>query len=254
VPSGELNKDLNDPARVGEVSRLMSQHLPKFANWMATFPRVGGGKEGATDPTKPGTSLLFLNQERATISTGGGGYGAPEANTTGGKALKFYTSVRLRLNKLKTETLDQIDPMTKKTIKRPYGTLTQVKVVKDKLDGRQGHTGNIFIRYGYGIDNYHSVIESAVAHNIMKKEGSYYAFGSERCQGRDRFRQYLIDNPKQYNELEKALQQAILVSSKPVADAEIDSASTIVDDEFDSDSVEGIGIEVDADVAESGEE
>lgn len=229
VPSGELAKDMSDPARVGAMSSLMSQHLPKFANWLATFPRVGG-KEGPTDKTKPGTALLLLNQERATIATGGGGYGTPDPNTSGGKALKFYASLRLRVQKIKTETIEQVDVFTKKKIKRPYGTMTLVKVIKDKLDGRQGHTGTIFIRYGQGIDNYHSIIESAVSNDLMKKEGSFYTLDNERFRGRDQCRKYLIENPKKYAELEKLVRRVILESAKPILDSDVDPNTSVIND------------------------
>jgi recombination protein RecA len=245
VPSTEIAKSFGDAARVGEVSRLMSLNLPKFAGWLANYPKVGGGVTGNPDPSKLGSSLLLLNQERAVIQTGGGGGGVPEANTTGGKALKFYTSVRLRLTKIKSEIIQRKDPVSKRDVRQPYGSITQVKVVKDKLDGRQGHTGQIFIRYGFGVDNFYSVIESAIAHSIMRREGAYYSYGGQRVQGRDRFRQYLLENPKVCTELEGKLRHAIVASVQPVADAEIDGDTSLVlelQEEFGGG--EGIGVEV----------
>lgn len=213
MPEAELAKNLSDPAKVGAVAAKMAITLPKVGNWLAKFPK--------DDPAALGTALVLLNQERATISTGGGGHAAPEANSSGGKALKFYASVRLRTTKIKTEKVARKNPITGKVKDEPYGIVTQVKVVKDKLDGKAGQTGEIFIRYGFGVDDVFSVIEAGVANSVMRRDGSKYTFDQVSIVGRDKFRAFLLSNPEVYKALRDKVMGAILVGAKPTTDEEL---------------------------------
>jgi recombination protein RecA len=238
VPAKELERKLNEDAKVGVVAKKMAETLPKIVHWLATFPKVGSGEAKRTDLNRPGTALILLNQERAAISTTGGGHG-PETNTAGGKAIKFYASVRLRFQKWKTEVIERNDPMSGKKKKFPYGVITGVTAVKAKMDAKQGHNGSIFIRYGFGLDNYYSVIETGVGSGVVKKEGAYYAFEDNRFQGRDKFRAFLIANEKVYEALKKQI-QAIVVESGGVAlsdeeltddDSLLENVSSAVDED-----------------------
>lgn len=229
VPLAELDKKLDDAAKVGVVAQKMAQTLPKVQTWLATCPKIGSGETKKTDPDAQGTALILLNQERATISTGPS-YGGESTNTTGGKAIKFYTSLRLRFQRIGSEVIERKDPMTGKTKKFPYGNKTIVKVVKNKLDGKQGHSGEFFIRYGFGLDNYASVIETGVANGVVKKEGPYYSYENERFQGRDKFRTFLVENPKAYGDLVGKVNAILSAAGTAVKDEDLSDEDELMAD------------------------
>jgi recombination protein RecA len=211
VPAAEMAKSIDDAIKVGVVASKLAQTLPKVANWLAMYPKRGEER----DEDAPGTALILLNQERATISTGPS-YAPPAASSTGGKALKFYCSVRLHIQRVKTEKDSRLDPITNKKRDTPFGIVTKVKVIKDKLDGKAGQEGEIFIRYGTGVDDIFSVIEAAVANKIVKRGGSSYEFDQVKIIGRDKFRAYMIQNPQVYANLIGEVQKAILSGAMPV--------------------------------------
>lgn len=218
VPQDELDKKLDETAKIGAMAKKMSETLPKVAGWLATYPKIGSGDNKKTDPDKQGTALILLNQERATINQG---HGDP-TNTAGGKAIKYYASLRLRFQRIGSEMIEKKDPLTGKSKKYPYGNKTKVKVVKNKLDGTQGQDGEFFIRYGFGLDNYYSIIETGSALGVMRKEGAgYYSFGEHRIQGRDKFRAFLTENPKVYDDLCAKVTAAISASATVIKDDEI---------------------------------
>jgi hypothetical protein len=139
--------------------------------------------------------------------------------------------------------------MTGKKRKFPYGSITSVKMVKDKADAKQGHSANIFIRYGYGVDDVYSVIESGVAIGVIERNGAYYSYmGEHRTGSRDKFRAYLLANPKLLEEVKRKVIQAILDSApQAVSDDELDEEAEITqmvqsefgDDEDEEDDGEG---------------
>lgn len=189
VTEVELNKKPGDPPQIGVVARAMSQMLPKICIWL---------NSSKFDRNPLGTALIFLNQVRANVNTGGYGGGGGDTDTsTGGKALKFYAYLRIKFTKLRAEKLPakRKDGFTGKEVTVPYGNLTQVKLVKSKVDGKQGFTSEIFIRFNYGIDNYVSLIEAAVANRIIQKTGSFFKFNDQQFQGREKLRKHLMDNP-----------------------------------------------------------
>jgi recombination protein RecA len=198
-------------------------------------------KDKKADPSKPGTALVFINQTRANISTGGGGGGQPQDNTSGGKALKFFAYVRLQLQRIGSEYIEKKDPLTGKTKRFPYGNQTKVKCVKSKCDAKQGHEVEIFIRYGYGIDNYYSVIQTGQAQGVIRKDGSWLTLGTERFQGRDKLRQHLIDNPRMFDDLIKKVNVAVLST----ADQAIDDDELSEEDQLMAEMAKDMGIEDD---------
>lgn len=222
VPAAELEKNISDAAKIGALAKAFSEQLPKVTGWLASPP---GDKEG--------TAVIFINQTRAIINTGGGGHGDPD-NTSGGKALKFYAYCRIKLTRLRTDSFEKTDPLTGKTRKFSYGNLVQVKIVKNKVSGTQGHTGDMFIRFGYGPDEYHTAIEAGVAHKIIKKEGAYFGYGGERFQGKEKFRTYLTQNPKVFAEVQDKLVKSLL-DSAPQAISDED-----LEDEDGSDIMSGL--------------
>jgi recombination protein RecA len=108
--------------------------------------------------------------------------------------------------------------MTGKVRRFPYGNVTDVKVVKSKLDGKQGHSTSMFIRYGTGIDDYFSIIETGVAQKVIKREGAFYTVGSQRFQGKDKFRKFLIENPPVFEALRQKLVASVNATAVDVAD------------------------------------
>lgn len=204
VPKAELEKKLDDPAKIGALAAAMSTNLPKVVQWLK-------GKDSC---------LVLINQIRSLISSTAKG---DTDNTSGGKAVKFYASIRLKLTRIQSEFIERPDPVTLKKKRIPYGNLVQVKVVKNKIDSKQGQTGEVFIRYGSGIDEYISLIESAVPRKIVVKNGGQYSYGQATVKGREAFRRFLIDNPKLYAEIQQKVTAALLAAApEPLAADEVD--------------------------------
>jgi recombination protein RecA len=205
VPKDELEKNFDDPAKIGILAAKLSIALPKFNMWLSKHPMEGDGEGKKSNPNHQGTALIFINQTRAMI----GGQSHDTENTPGGKALKFYAYLRLRAARIKSEMIKRKDKVTGKDKNFPFGNLTDVKVVKSKIDAKQGHSTNIFIRFGYGIDDIFSIIETACIHKIVKREGAFYSLGDQRFQGKDKFRQFLLGNPKVYEAIKTKLVLAV---------------------------------------------
>jgi len=194
----EYEKSSEDAERVGSLAAPLTRFLKKLAIWLGEGPQALKGIEQTE-----GTAVIFINQTRAKISMGyGGGHGGDEDQTPGGKALKFYSSLRLRLTRVKSEIVTKKGKNGGKDQKLPYGNVTSVKVVKTRLDLKQGHDGLVFIRYGYGLDNVYSIIETAVTLGLAKRDGAYFTYNGNRVQGRETLRKYLLENPKVQEELQ----------------------------------------------------
>lgn len=208
VPKDEMEKNIDDPERVGSLAAPLTRNLKKMVIWLATLP------DPKVHKNHPGTAILFINQTRAKIATGG--YGGDEEQTPGGKALKFFSSIRLKMVRIKTEVIKKKLP-NGKTSNIPYGNVTSVKLVKTKIDLKQGQEGVIFIRYGHGLDDVYSVIENGVRYKIIKLEGAYYQFGTHRVQGREGFRTYLLGNVPVLTDLQGKVAEAIASSGMDVS-------------------------------------
>jgi recombination protein RecA len=217
VPKDEMAKNLNDPMKLGIVAALMAKFLPRVGNWLDIYPKDPNNKAKKQEG-HPGTAIVLLNQTRSLISTGGGGGGGhgDGENTAGGKALKFYTTLRIRLSRIKSESIKRKDLVSGREINVPYGNLTQVKMVKSKLDGKQGHSTQVFIRYGHGIDDHYSLIEAAVTQKLVKKEGAWYSVDGQRFQGRASLRKYYVANPKAFNELKNKITHLFITGSTAI--------------------------------------
>jgi len=175
VPRAEIEGDMGDP-HVGLQARLMSQALRKLT---ATISRTS-------------TTLVFINQLRMKI---GVMFGSPET-TSGGTALKYYSSVRLDVRR--------IGPL--KNGDQVIGNRTRVKVVKNKL-AAPFREAEFDIRYGRGICAAGDLLDLAAARGIVDKSGAYYAYQGERLgQGRERARELVESSPA----LQEALRAAVL--------------------------------------------
>lgn len=176
VPKAEIDGEMGD-AHVGLQARLMSQALRKLA--------------GAISKSK--TTAIFINQLREKV---GVMFGNPET-TPGGRALKFYASVRLEVRKI--ENIKQGNDMT--------GSRTRVKVVKNKV-APPFKQAEFDIMYGEGISREGSVLDVAVNNDIVLKSGAWYSYGDTRIgQGRENAKQYLKENPELTNEIDRKLRE-----------------------------------------------
>ncbi|KXG75813.1 hypothetical protein AN619_15670 [Thermotalea metallivorans] len=177
VPKAEIEGDMGD-SHVGLQARLMSQALRKLA--------------GAINKSK--TSAIFINQLRDKV---GVMFGNPET-TTGGKALKFYASVRLDVRRV--ESIKQGEDV--------IGSRTRVKVVKNKV-APPFKQAEFDIMYGTGISKEGSVLDCAVNMEIVKKSGAWYSYGEHRLgQGRENAKQFLADNREILLEIENKVRKA----------------------------------------------
>lgn len=178
VPKAEIDGEMGD-AHVGLQARLMSQALRKLAGVIS----------------KSRTVAIFINQLREKV---GIMFGNPET-TPGGRALKFYSSVRLDVRKL--ETLRSGSDI--------IGTRTRVKVVKNKI-APPFKEAEFDIIYGEGISREGCILDMAADRDIIDKSGSWYAYKDQRIgQGRDNARQFLKDNPEIRDEIESLVRETI---------------------------------------------
>ncbi|WP_431711574.1 recombinase RecA [Glutamicibacter uratoxydans] len=184
VPRAEIEGEMGD-SHVGLQARLMSQALRKITG------RLSASK----------TTAIFINQLREKI---GVFFGSPET-TTGGKALKFYASVRLDIRRI--ETL--------KEGANPVGNRTRVKVVKNKM-APPFKQAEFDILYGVGISREGSLIDMGVEHGLVKKSGAWFTYdGDQLGQGKENARRFLKDNPDLANELELQIKQKLGIVEKP---------------------------------------
>ena len=204
VPRAEIEGEMGD-SHVGLQARLMSQGLRKLTGIIA----------------KSGTVCIFINQLREKI---GVMFGNPET-TTGGRALKFYSSVRLDVRK--TETL--------KNGTEVIGNHVRVKIVKNKVAPPFKEV-EFDILYGQGISREGSIIDLAVENNIIDKSGAWFAYKGQKIgQGKENARQYLIDNPDICGEIEELIRDSYkpVDATAYVDDGDIDDAD--IDEESDDD-------------------
>ena len=172
VPKAEIDGDMGD-SHMGLQARLMSQALRKLA--------------GAINKTK--TVIIFINQLREKI---GIMFGNPET-TTGGRALKFYASVRLDIRKIENIKQDG----------NVIGNRARVKIVKNKV-APPFREAEFDIMYGEGISKIGNIFDMAVNLDIIEKSGSWFSYNGNRIgQGRENVKKYLKDNPELLDEIEK---------------------------------------------------
>jgi recombination protein RecA len=178
VPRAEIEGEMGD-SHVGLQARLMSQALRKITGALS----------------QSNTTAIFINQLREKI---GVFFGSPET-TTGGKALKFYASVRLDVRRI--ETL--------KDGQDAVGNRTRVKVVKNKM-ASPFKQAEFDIIYGHGISREGSLIDMGVDNGIVRKSGAWYTYeGDQLGQGKENSRAFLRDNPDLANEIEKKIKEKL---------------------------------------------
>lgn len=185
VPKAELDGEMGD-SFVGVHARLMSQAMRKLTGIVA----------------KSNTCLIFINQIREKI---GVMFGSPET-TTGGRALKFYSSVRLDIRRISSL----------KEGEEVIGNRTKVKVVKNKV-APPFREAEFDIIYGQGISREGDLIDLAVANTVVEKSGSWYSYKGDRIgQGRDNARQFIKDNPDFFRRIDVELRDKLGLAQAPV--------------------------------------
>ncbi|MEV0404322.1 recombinase RecA [Actinoallomurus sp. NPDC050550] len=189
VPRAEIEGEMGD-SHVGLQARLMSQALRKLT--------------GAINQTK--TTAVFINQLREKV---GVMFGSPET-TTGGKALKFYASVRLDVRRIETMK-DGTDAV---------GNRTRVKVVKNKM-APPFKVADFDILYGVGISREGGLIDMGVEHGFVRKSGAWYTYENDQLgQGKENARRFLKENPDIADEIEKKIKEKLGVGPRLDAEAE----------------------------------
>jgi len=184
VPQAEIEGQMGD-AHVGLQARLMSQALRKLA------AAIG----------KAGTAVVFINQLREKV---GIIFGNPEV-TPGGRALKFYSSVRIDLRRI--ETLKQSDVA--------IGSVVRAKVVKNKI-APPFKTAQFDIMFDHGISKEGNLIDMGVELGIVKKSGAFFSYGDVRLgQGRENAKHYLNENPELAEEIEQQVRASAVITHNP---------------------------------------
>lgn len=181
TPKAEINGEMGD-SHMGLQARLMSQALRKIT----------------AITSKSNTCIIFINQLREKLNTMG--FGATPETTTGGKALKFYSSIRLDVRKIES---------LKDSSNQVIASKTRVKVVKNKL-APPFKTAEFEIVFGKGISKQGDLIDLAVANDIVQKTGAWYSYnGSKIGQGRESAKAFLINNPEKEAEIEQKVKQVL---------------------------------------------
>ena len=202
VPKQEIEGEMGDTF-VGLQARLMSQALRKLAGTIS----------------KTNCVVIFINQLRMKI---GVMYGNPET-TTGGNALKFYSSVRLDVRKV--EAIKEGGNV--------IGNKTRVKVVKNKV-APPFREAYFDIMYGEGISKWGELVDLAVQMDIVQKSGSWFSMGDERIgQGKDSVKNFLINNPDIAEEVEAKVREKLISGSSRVAARAAERPVAISADDFD---------------------
>jgi len=188
VPKSELDGEMGD-SHMGVQARLMSQAMRKLTG----------------NVSKSNTCLIFINQIREKI---GVMFGNPET-TTGGRALKFYSSIRADIRRIAAIKEGEV----------VVGNRTKVKIVKNKV-AAPFREAEFDIIYGEGISKEGDLIDLGVAQNLVEKSGSWYSYKGERIgQGRENARQFLKDNPDVRQQVDSELRKALGLTRKEQPEA-----------------------------------
>ncbi len=193
VPKAEIEGEMMDQ-QMGLQARLMSKALRKLTSSI----------------NRSKTITIFINQVREKI----GGYGnGPNETTTGGRALKFYASIRMDVRKI--ESIKKGEEV--------LGSKTRVRIVKNKL-APPFKTAVFDINYGKGISKVGEIIDMGVEANIIKKSGSWFSYQDDKLgQGKENVKEYLLANPQLFAELEEKVMGYFLENGTPDYDVQDDS-------------------------------
>lgn len=220
-------KETGDQQRVGAVASAWSQFLPKLRT--------------RTQKTK--TTILGIAQIRSAINTMG--YGE-SITVQGGKAWKFYSAVRIKLQRVKTEKSQEYSSLSNKAEETVTGAIIKAKLDKCKVAATQGNSENFYIRWGEGIDDIRSIIDIAASYNVVKKAGSWMEWNRPdgeqiRVQGAEKFRAALLKDPAYVRMLQDQIKPHMAMNSSG-------EESDDDDEVFDDDGLDLSDTDMDTDV------
>jgi len=184
VPQKVLDSDLKDVAELGQiglVAAMWSKYLPKLRS-------VAG---------KTGTALIGIAQLRTKINTAGG-KGATGDTIQGGRTWGHQSDLRLKLTRIQTEKAKAVNPLTNQIQERVIGAVIKAKLEKCRVSAQQGNEETLYIRHGEGFDDYRTLIEIGIAHNLVHKGGAWLEWSSPKgdtnvkTQGMDKFRRQMM--------------------------------------------------------------
>ena len=187
VPKAEIEGEMGD-AQVGLHARMMSKAMRKLAGTIS----------------KTGTIAVFINQLREKVSSGYSSYG-PNETTTGGRALKFYSSVRLEVRRIETLTKDS----------KPYGTRVRIKVAKNKV-APPFRVAEFEMIFGEGYSQFSGIVNVGIDFGIIKQAGSYYYYyPDKKYQGKEKFVNALIESPETIERIKQDVYAALKRGARP---------------------------------------
>ncbi len=199
IPKKLLEKKIDevaDTGQVGLVARLWSGFLPKLKECI----------------TKTNTAVIGISQVREKINTMG--YGGDTTDTQGGRAWKFWAAIRMRLTRIAQEKSTRVNRLTNKTEKYVFGSKVKAKLDKCKVSSQQGNEEVFYIRQGEGFDDIRTIIEVAIAHNVVKKAGAWYTWVNGdmtvKAQGMDDLRDQLMGIEGSFDELYERIEPFLL--------------------------------------------
>jgi recombination protein RecA len=205
IPASMLDISSDDPARIGEQARLMSRFLGQIGKYIPDL----------------NTCLVFINQLRSVIKdkydTG------PKEDTSGGRSIKYYSSVRIKMLKKEVDYVQNFSKITGEKEKTPNNIKIKVTIHKNKID-KPYYSGPVYIRFGDGFDNITSIIDLACTCNVIRKAGAFLRFDSGdstlfNISGRENLREFLEKNQSILETLSSCVrlkvdEEAKLVGSK----------------------------------------
>ncbi len=235
VPKAYFEKSIQETGeqgRVGMNAAVWSSFLPKLKS------RIN----------KTNATVIGISQIRDAIKTGPG-YG-DSITVQGGKAWKFYSAVRMRLQKIQTEKSSDYSAVANKAKDQVIGAKVRAKLDKCKVSAQQGNEEEFYIRWGEGIDDLRSIIEIAIAHRVASKNGSSMVWvdpdGNEhKRQGMEKFRAMFSEDPKLAKQLERQVIPHMASGSEGLAADDVFDEEEAFDAEADLakilDGIDGIG-------------
>lgn len=246
VSSREIKRDTTDEDQkqgIAEIPRLMSNWLPKLQRIIAS--------------TK--TCVIFINQTRDKIGAKGFTEEALKS-TTGGNALKFYAAVRSLVKPKMSTKAKKWNPLTKQNEDVQISTDVEIKMVKNKVDAKQGHSGLFSIRYGVGIDEVATMLNVAEAYKVLSvsknaRKQEVYKFVSDKgtieAIGVEKFRLLLSQNKEVMQDMMEKAQEQILAGTRMLTDEQLAAlaegavSKKMGDDDDDHDHGESTSVYVD---------
>ena len=221
VPKQWMEQDLKEIAdgkatQPGVIARLWSQHLPALK----------------TLAKKSNTALIGLSQTRSTMNSMAF---AKQSQPQGGYSWRFYSAVRLELQRIKTEKTQMVSHLTHRKEQRVWGAQIRVKVVKCKLSTSQGRECTLYIRWGQGIDDLRTLIEVGNSHNIIRRKGAWYEWNPP---GKDQVRGQGMDNFRLAVKKDESLVDALYDQVIPLLTRESDDQH---DEDLEKDLEEALG-------------